>query len=57
MKNQLYMVNKPVRLMCIWAPTGDVKKPLACVWVEAAVPRAASALPADSDARGLRLCA
>jgi len=52
MKNQLYMVRKTVRLACVWTPTGDAKRPLACVWVE--TPTAASA---DSEAGGLRLCA
>jgi hypothetical protein len=56
-KNQLYMISKPVRLTCLWAPTGDVKKPLACAWVEAGAPCAASAAPADSEAGGVRLCA
>jgi len=32
MKNQLYMVRKAVRLACVWTPTGDAKRPLACAW-------------------------
>jgi hypothetical protein len=57
MKNQLYMVRKAVRLSCVWTPTGDAKRPLACVWVEAGAPCAASAASAGSEAGGLRLCA
>jgi hypothetical protein len=57
MKNQLYMVRKTVRLSCVWTPTGDAKRSLACVWVEAGAPCAASDVSADSEAGGLRLCA
>ena len=34
MKNQLCMVRKTVRVRCIWTPTGNARRPLACVWVE-----------------------
>ncbi len=34
MKNKLVLIRNTVRLTCVWVPTGDVKKPLACVWVE-----------------------
>jgi hypothetical protein len=57
MKNQLYMVRKAVRLACVWTPTGDAKRPLACAWAETGAPCAASAASADSEAGGLRLCA
>lgn len=57
MKNQLYMVSKTVRLACVWMPTGNAKRPLACVWVEAVAPCAVAAPSADSEAGGLRLCA
>ena len=57
MKNQLYLVKKTVRLTCIWAPTGDERRPLSCVWVKTDTPCAATAASADSDAGGLRLCA
>jgi hypothetical protein len=57
MKNQFYMVRKAVRLSCVWAATGDAKRPLACSWVEADAPCAASVSSVDSEAGGLRLCA
>ncbi len=56
MKNQMYMVRKAV-LKCVWTPTGDANRPLACVWVEARSQCAASSESADSEAGELRLCA
>ncbi len=32
MTNKLYLIQKPVLLTRHWAPTGDPKMPLACVW-------------------------
>lgn len=32
MTNKLYLIQNPVFLTCHWAPTGDPKIPLACVW-------------------------
>ncbi len=57
MNKQLHLIRKAVRLNCVWKPTGDAKKPLACVWVETGAPCALAAAPADSEAGGLRLCA
>jgi hypothetical protein len=57
MKNQLCMVRKTVRVRCIWTPTGNARRPLACVWVEIVALCAAPAASADSEAGGLRLCA
>lgn len=57
MKNQLYMVRKTVRLTCVWTPTGDTKRPLACAWVKADAPCAVSGASADSESGGLLLCA
>ncbi len=53
MKNQLYLARKTL-LKCVWTPTGDAKRPLACVWVEAGTQCAASD---DSEVRELLLCA
>jgi len=33
MKNKLILMRNSVRLTCIWVPTGDVTRPLACKWV------------------------
>lgn len=57
MKNNLHLIRKTLRLSCTWIPTGNLKRPLACVWVEAGAPRAASTATADSEAGGLCLCA
>jgi hypothetical protein len=32
MTNKLHLIQNPVFLTCHWAPTGDPKMPLACVW-------------------------
>ncbi len=32
MMNQLSLIRKPICLTCFWVPTGDAKRPLACVW-------------------------
>lgn len=37
MMNQIYLIRKTQRLSCIWVPTGDIKRPLACVWLETKV--------------------
>jgi hypothetical protein len=34
MKNKLILIQSSVRLTCVWVATGDLKKPLACVWVK-----------------------
>ena len=61
MKNKLQSIRNPLRLSCLWIPTGiptgNLKQPLACVWVEARVARAASTTPAGSEVGGLCLCA
>jgi hypothetical protein len=57
MKNKLHLIPKTVRLTCTWVRTGDPKNPLACVWTEAATPRAVSAAPAGSETGRLYQCA
>ena len=57
MKNTLFAVRNPGRLVCIWRLTGDSKTPLVCVWLEAD-PRAVSPMSSlDKERVGLRLCA
>jgi hypothetical protein len=34
MQKKLILIRNSVRLTCVWVSTGDVKKPLACVWVK-----------------------
>jgi len=57
MKNKLCLVQKTVRLTCTWVPTGDAKKPLACVWLETGTPRTVTAAPADSEGWRWHQCA
>ena len=58
MKNDLFAIRNPGRLVCAWIPTGDRKTPLVCVWFEAGDPRAASTLSAlDNEPARMQLCA
>jgi hypothetical protein len=57
MKNKLQLIRKPLGLSCLWIPTGDAKRPLACVWMKAGAARAAATAAADSEAGELCLCA
>jgi hypothetical protein len=59
MNNKLLTIRKTGRLTCVWVPTGNIRTPLACVWVEADTFHAASAAPSSSNDEpgGMRLCA
>ncbi|HEY4051877.1 MAG TPA: hypothetical protein VGM27_33905 [Acidobacteriaceae bacterium] len=59
MNNKLLTIRKTDRLTCAWVPTGDVRTPLKCVWVEAETSRTASAPPSSSNdgPRGMSWCA
>ena len=57
MKEKLRLVEKTVRLSCTWVRTGDVNKPLTCVWVKSRTQSAAFTAPADSEMGRLHLCA
>jgi hypothetical protein len=59
MNNKLLTIRKTTRVTCAWVPTGDIRTPLACVWVEAETPRTASARSSASNDEfgGKRLCA
>jgi hypothetical protein len=57
MKNKLVLIRNTVRLNCVWVPTGDVKKPLACVWVKAQKQQADSNAGAQDETVGVHLCA
>ncbi len=57
MKNKLLAIQKSVRLVCIWVPTGNSVRPLVCKWVDAAMTQTAGASPSQADAGRMRLCA
>jgi hypothetical protein len=61
MKNKLILIRNTVRLTCVWVPTGDKNRPLACVWVETktsqAANRASSAEEAGHEFGKVHLCA
>ncbi len=59
MDNKLHAIQKCVRLVCIWVPTGNSVRPLVCKWGDAAVTQAAveSPSPSQTEAGRMRLCA
>ena len=61
MMNQIYLIRKTQRLSCIWVPTGDIKRPLACVWLETKAQQAVrteySADEAEQETGRMHLCA
>jgi hypothetical protein len=57
MSNKLHLIQKAVRLACIWVPTGDARRPFACVWVEANTAPGASTVPSADQAGRVHLCA
>ena len=61
MMNQLCLIRKPIRFTCFWVPTGDARRPLACVWVETkaqqAVRTATFTEEAGHEAGRMHLCA
>jgi hypothetical protein len=58
MNNKVFTFRKTRRMTCAWVSTGDAKTPLACVWMEAEAPGAASTPSLSEDeAGGMRLCA
>jgi hypothetical protein len=61
MMNKLYLIRKPVRLICTWVPTGSPQMPLACVWTELkaaqATPIASFTEEAGPEAGRMHLCA
>jgi hypothetical protein len=59
MNNKLLTIRKAARVTCAWVPTGDIRTPLACVWVDAdASPNTPTAtFAANDESGGDRLCA
>jgi hypothetical protein len=59
MNNKLLAIRKTGRMTRVWVPTGNIRTPLACVWVEADTFHTDSAAPSSSNDEpgGMRLCA
>jgi hypothetical protein len=59
MNSKLLTIRQTGRLTCVWVPTGNIRIPLECVWVEADTAHTTSTAPSSSDDEpgGLRLCA
>ncbi len=57
MSNKLHLIRKSVRLACTWVPTGDPRRPFACVWAVAKTSRDVSAQPSADKAGRVHLCA
>jgi hypothetical protein len=57
MKSKLILIQSTVRLTCVWVPTGDLKKPLACVWVRAQKVQVDSSPCLLVDAERIHQCA
>jgi hypothetical protein len=57
MYNKLQLIRKTPRLICSWLPTGDAKKPLACVWAESETAQPLFAASSKDEPLGVRLCA
>jgi hypothetical protein len=58
MYNNILILQNPHQLTCVWVPTGDLRTPLACMWVEAnAQSNFKEASSSNDESRGMRLCA
>jgi hypothetical protein len=57
MKNKVHAIQKSVRLVCIWVPTGNSIRPLVCKWIDAAMAQDALVVSAETEAGRMRLCA
>jgi len=58
MYTNLLMLRRRTRLTCVWAPTGNARTPLACVWIEAnADSSRKDASPSNDGKGGMLLCA
>jgi hypothetical protein len=50
MQNKLILIRNTVRLTCVWVPTGDSNRPLACVWVRTKAPQPVNHAPYKDEA-------
>ena len=57
MINTLYLVRNTVSLTCRWAPTGDPRMPLACIWTESKTAHAASTASSTGEPGRVHRCA
>lgn len=59
MNNICFTTHKTGRLTCVWLPTGDVRSPLVCIWMETDLLSGSSPKHKSSDAEvdGMQLCA
>jgi hypothetical protein len=57
MNNKLQLLRKTPCLVCAWVPTGDAKKPLACVWAESGTAQPLFDASCKDEPLGVRLCA
>jgi hypothetical protein len=57
MKNTLYLVQNPVFLTCKWAPAGNPKMPLTCVWTGSKPAQAPSTASSPDESGRIHLCA
>jgi hypothetical protein len=49
MNNKLLTIRQTGRITCVWVPAGNIRNPLACVWVEADTFHTASAALSSSN--------
>jgi hypothetical protein len=54
---KLILIRNTVRLTCVWVATGDVKNPLACVWVKAQKQQADASAARQDETAKVHLCA
>jgi hypothetical protein len=57
MNSKLQLIPKITPLTCTWVPTGDAKRPLACVWVGSKAPQAACNSSSTQETGRMHLCA
>jgi hypothetical protein len=57
MKDTLHLVQDTFHLTCKWVPTGDERKPLACVWTEPKNAQAAITSSSNDEAGRMPQCA
>jgi hypothetical protein len=59
MNNNLSAIRNPGQLACAWAPTGNARMPLACIWREASPSQAERTDPSSlkNEPGGIALCA
>jgi hypothetical protein len=57
MNNKLFPVQKIGLLSCAWVPTGEMKTPLRCIWVDSSRTGSSATSSPDNKAGRMRLCA